>query len=138
MLDNKGSTFPATLIYLAYIQSANPSLVFPVAQSQCLVLAKQNHLDEALVSQFIRCMGVYPVGSLVELGSNTLAIVDTKNAKDPTKPLVRAFYDAQEQHYVEGKKIDLEKEDDFIVKGVRADDFDLDMNKIVEFLMMDG
>ena len=37
-----------------------------------------------------------------------------------------------------GFDIDLAKNKDFIVKGVRADDFNLDMNKIIEFLLMEG
>ena len=101
-------------------------------------LAQQNHLDISLVDQFIKCMGVYPVGSLVELSSNKLAIVERKNQGNPTKPRVRTFYDAEKNHYEMAKDIDLSDDDDFIVKGVRADDFDLDMNKIIEFLLMEG
>ena len=83
-------------------------------------------------------MGVYPVGSLVELGSNKLAIVEEKNTKDPIRPKVRSFYSTNDNEYVITEDIDLADTEDFIVKGVRADDFDLDMNKIVEFLLMQG
>lgn len=96
------------------------------------------HLDKRLVNLFINCMGVFPVGSLVELNSNKLAIVEKRNPDDPTKPKVRAFYSAKHHHYVEAKNIDLSREKDFIIKGVRADDFDLDMNKIIEFLLTEG
>jgi len=101
-------------------------------------LAQQEQLDISLVDQFIKCMGVYPVGSLVELNSNKLAIVERKNQGNPTKPKVRSFYDAERNHYEMTKNIDLSDDEDFIVKGVRADDFDLDMNKIIEFLLMEG
>lgn len=101
-------------------------------------LAKENHLDSALVDQFIKCMGVYPVGSLVELGSNKIAIVETRNQDDPIRPKVRSFYNANFKRYVMTEDIDLSKESDYIVKGVRADDFDLDMNRIIEFLLMEG
>jgi len=101
-------------------------------------LAKSNHLDARLVDQFIKCMGVYPVGSLVELSSNKLAIVESKNEGDPTNPTVRSFYSADKHCYENSEEIDLSKKEDFIVKGVRADDFDLDMNKIIEFLLMEG
>ncbi|MEW6989144.1 HD-GYP domain-containing protein [Colwelliaceae bacterium 6441] len=101
-------------------------------------LADKNHLDKRLVDQFIKCMGVYPVGSLVELNSNKVAIVEQKNESDPTNPKVRSFYNAEQNHYIMAKDIDLSKDNDFIVKGVRADDFDLDMNKIIEFLLMEG
>jgi len=101
-------------------------------------LAKKDHLDQRLVHLFIKCMGVYPVGSLVELSSNKLAIVESRNDGDPTNPKVRSFYNAQDSRYVMTEDIDLSSDDDFIVKGVRADDFDLDMNKIIEFLLMEG
>ncbi|NQZ21641.1 MAG: HD-GYP domain-containing protein [Colwellia sp.] len=101
-------------------------------------LATKNHLDQRLVDLFIKCMGVYPVGSLVELGSNKLAIVESRNDGDPTNPKVRSFYNAEHGRYVMAEDIDLANNDDFIVKGVRADDFDLDMNKIIEFLLMEG
>ncbi|MGB1197586.1 MAG: HD-GYP domain-containing protein [Thalassotalea sp.] len=101
-------------------------------------LSESGHLDKRLVSLFINCMGVFPVGSLVQLNSNKLAIVEKRNAKDPTKPKVRSFYSAKHHHYVEAKNIDLSKANDFIIKGVRADDYDLDMNKIVDFLLTEG
>ena len=101
-------------------------------------LAQKNHLDSRLVDLFIKCMGVYPVGSLVELSSNKLAIVESRNDGDPTNPKVRSFYNALDGRYVMAEDIDLSSDEDFIVKGVRADDFDLDMNKIIEFLLMEG
>lgn len=101
-------------------------------------LAKSNHLDATLVDQFIKCMGVYPVGALVKLGSNKLAIVESKNADDPTNPFVRSFYNSEENEYTSSEVINLSEHDDFIVKSVKPDDFNLDMNKIIEFLLMEG
>ena len=101
-------------------------------------LAEQQHLDKRLVDIFIKCLGVYPVGSLVELGSKKLAIVEGRNYDDPIRPKVRSFYSVDDHRYVMTQDIDLSKTEDFIVKGVRADEFDLDMNKIVEFLLMQG
>lgn len=101
-------------------------------------LADNNHLDSRLVNLFIKCMGVYPVGSLVELNSNKIAIVEQRNQDDPTNPKVRSFYNKKHGRYIMTEDVDLAKEEDFIVKGVRADDYDLDMNKIVEFLLMEG
>ena len=40
--------------------------------------------------------------------------------------------------YLETQDIDLTDTDDFIVKSVRAEEFDLDMNTIIEMLLMDG
>lgn len=104
-----------------------------------LELAKMNHLDTTLVNQFIKCMGVYPVGSLVKLSSERLAIVGDRNPDTPTKPKVKAFFSLRQNTFVPTTEIDLSKSDnDEIERGVRAEDFDLDMNKITEFIMMQG
>ncbi len=101
-------------------------------------LGEAGELDLQLVDKFIHCMGVYPVGSLVELSSHRLAIVEQRNAGEPIKPKVRAFYNVNSRHYTMAEDVDLTKCDETIIKGARADEFDLDMNKIVEFLMMQG
>ena len=101
-------------------------------------LVKENHLDSELVEQFINCVGAFPVGSLVQLNSRKLAVVEQRNTEDPTNPTVRSFYSVKLRHYLNTQDIDLSKSDDFIVKGVRADDFDLDMKTITEMLLMEG
>ncbi|WP_286234668.1 HD-GYP domain-containing protein [Thalassotalea sediminis] len=101
-------------------------------------LAEQEHLDSKLVAQFIQCMGVYPVGSLVELNSGKIAIVEEIQPEDLISPKVKAFYSAKHHHFIETKYIDLAKSEDFIVKGVRPDDLNLDMNKIIEELLIEG
>jgi ribosomal protein L5 len=83
-------------------------------------------------------MGVYPIGSLVELSSNKLAIVEAVNEQNPTKPKVRSFYSQENNSYENTENIDLSLDKHTIVKGVRADDFDLDMNKIIEFILNEG
>jgi len=126
--------FDALTAHRCYKEGYSHIKAFSILRS----LAAKEHLDKRLVDLFIKCMGVYPVGSLVELSSNKLAIVEQRNQEDPTNPKVRSFYSAELNRYVMAQDIDLAKNDDYIVKGVRADDFDLDMNKIIEFLLMDG
>jgi len=102
-------------------------------------LAQNNHLDALLVDTFIKCMGVYPVGALVQLDSNRLAIVERQNCQDPIHPSVKPFYCLQPKHFEAAKGIDLSvSTDEHIVKCVRADDFDLDMDLIIEFLAHEG
>ena len=61
-------------------------------------------------------MGVYPVGSLVELGSKRLAIVESRNKEDPIRPKVRSFFNVNDNRYVMTEDIDLTQTEDFIVK----------------------
>jgi HD-GYP domain-containing protein (c-di-GMP phosphodiesterase class II) len=101
-------------------------------------LALQGKLMLRLVDLFIKCLGVYPVGTLVELNSQHLAIVESHNHDDPINPRVRCFYNTEKNRYILTKDIDLAKEADFIIRGVKADEFDLEMNSIIEFLLMEG
>lgn len=113
---------------------------FPHAKAFAILreLAQQEHLDATLVDHFIKCVGVFPVGSLVQLESKKLALVKERNDGDPTNPKVHSFYSVKLNNYLNKQNIDLSTCDDFIVKGVRAEEFDLDMNKIVEMLLTEG
>lgn len=98
-------------------------------------MANNGDLDKKLVDEFIRCMGVYPVGSLVLLSSKHLAVVEGKTPGDPTHPKVNVFYDLENKKFENPVHIDLAKvSNDEIVKCTRPDDFDLDMGSIMDFL----
>lgn len=101
-------------------------------------LAKQGQLDNELVDHFIKCVGVFPVGSLVQLKSNKLALVQVRNDKDPTNPQVHSFYSVELNQFLNKQEIDLSGSEDSIVKSVRAEEFDLDMKQIVDMLLMEG
>jgi len=101
-------------------------------------LAQQEHLDVDLVDHFIKCIGVFPVGSLVQLNSKKLAMIEERNDSNPVKPKVRSFYCVTADGFIDAEEIDLTQAEDAIEKGVCAEEFNLDMNKIVEMLMMDG
>ena len=51
-----------------------------------------HHLDGDLVQQYIRALGIYPVGSLVRLSGGRLAIV-VEQGEDLLRPTVRVVYD---------------------------------------------
>ena len=52
----------------------------------------KGHFDTGLLQTFIRSVGIYPVGSLVRLASDRLALVLEQDDSDLTRPLVRIFY----------------------------------------------
>ncbi|RGP39419.1 hypothetical protein BPTFM16_02939 [Altererythrobacter insulae] len=78
------------------------------------------------------------MGSLVLLKSNKLALVKARNDKDPINPQVHSFYSVNLNQFLNKEEIDLSGSEDSIVKGVRAEEFALDMNKIVDMLLMEG
>ncbi|PKH07943.1 HD-GYP domain-containing protein [Moritella sp. Urea-trap-13] len=101
-------------------------------------LGQDGQLDLSLVNAFIKCMGVYPVGSLVKLNSNRLAIVEGYNQADPIRPKVNSFYSLDKGDFEHSNQIDLSVVDDGIAQSVRADDFNLDMEEIMRFLVSEA
>jgi HD-GYP domain-containing protein (c-di-GMP phosphodiesterase class II) len=56
------------------------------------MMSWQGHFDPRLLSAFVASIGIFPVGGLVRLHSNRLAVVVGSNEESPTSPPVRAFY----------------------------------------------
>jgi putative nucleotidyltransferase with HDIG domain len=52
------------------------------------VISQKGHLDHAIVQRFIQVVGVYPVGSVVELNTGETAIVRRLNHEAPLAPEV--------------------------------------------------
>ncbi len=69
------------------------------------------HFDGKLVQQFIRCVGIYPVGSLVNLESGYLAVVLSHSDKSLMQPLVRIVYNARKRSLVDTYDVDLATSD---------------------------
>jgi HD-GYP domain-containing protein (c-di-GMP phosphodiesterase class II) len=65
-----------------------------------------SHLDGDLVQQFVRALGIYPVGSLVRLSSGLLAVV-TEQGEDLLRPSVRVIFDADRRMKVQPRELDL-------------------------------
>ena len=64
----------------------------------------------ALVEQFIQCIGVYPVGSVVELNSGEVAIVIAQNMVRRMQPRIMVVKDAKGDRMTPYKMLDLMKE----------------------------
>ena len=66
--------------------------------------------DPALVSAFVKTVGIYPVGTLVLLESGHLGVVEQLNPENMLTPLVRIFYHtARQQYLTEPVDIDLSR-----------------------------
>ena len=89
-------------------------------------------LDQSLVQQFIKCLGVYPVGSLVLLSNDRLAMV-LEQKDSPLTPRVKVFYSVRNNHYLTPKDIDLSSDKTVsITKAVVASDYKIDVNTFFE------
>ncbi len=91
------------------------------------------HLDQTLVHRFIRSMGIYPVGSLVKLKSQRLAVVIEASETDQRLPLVKVIYNTSSQHYLPVEIIDLSKPttQDEILQAVDPARFGIRLNDFI-------
>lgn len=74
--------------------------------------------EPKLLQVFIRCLGVYPPGTIVELSNGVIGMVATVNTASPTKPVL-VIYDASVPKD-EAILIDMERETELaIVRSIR-------------------
>jgi len=73
------------------------------------------HFDEKLVHQFMRTIGIYPVGTLVRLESGRLGVVIEQTEGNLLAPRVRAFFSTRSNVYIPPEVLDLARGADRIV-----------------------
>lgn len=88
-----------------------------------------SHLDPTLLREFIRCVGVFPVGSLVELTDRHLAII-LENGSNPLRPLVRMVMHLDTRRAMSPRDVNLAESDlrivdfaDFKTYGIHLSDY---------------
>ena len=65
------------------------------------------HFDTRVFNAFVKSVGIYPVGSLVRLASERLAVILEPGVDSLLKPTVRAFYSIRSREKVLPQTIDL-------------------------------
>lgn len=79
----------------------------PFEALQMLYDWRKDYFHEELVEQFIQCLGIYPVGTLVELNSGEVAIVLAHNRIRRLKPRVMVILDPDKKPYSSPIMLDL-------------------------------
>lgn len=69
--------------------------------------SKQGRLDPSAVSSLISLLGVYPVGSCVQLTNKEKALVIETHPDHPKYPKIKVFYDISDLAHAQAKVVDL-------------------------------
>ncbi|MCJ2183404.1 HD domain-containing protein, partial [Novosphingobium sp. 1949] len=77
------------------------------AEAMHTLMGLHTALDEDILARFKEALGVYPVGSFVELRSRRIALVVDQSPSDPDLPTVRAFYSLETGKHIQGQTIAL-------------------------------
>jgi len=98
---------------------------------------KDGSFDRQLVEQFIKYMGVYPIGSLVELNTGQVGVVSAFNEKRHLYPTVLLLLDENKKPYQQQKIINLasaswdnDSKRPRVAKVVDPNSFDLEISSI--------
>jgi len=83
-------TFGALTLQRPYADDISPSSALGILYKQ-----RGTNFHPALVEQFIQCVGVFPVGSVVELNTGEVGIVIAQNPLRRLKPRVMVVLDAK-------------------------------------------
>jgi putative nucleotidyltransferase with HDIG domain len=65
------------------------------------------NFDKELVEQFIKCLGIYPIGSMVQLNTGQTGIVVSASEKSRLRPIVLLLINSKGEHYNRPKLINL-------------------------------
>lgn len=114
--------------------------MLPIQAFKVLTKESPAKYDAELVQEFIRCMGIHPVGTVVKLKSNKLAMVTQLNPKDPLRPCVKAFYSITGKHHIETKDIDLAAAhvEDEIEMSIKPEDFKINFVRFFKEAIVQG
>lgn len=83
----------------------NPALAKSPYEALSLMFAQQRHLfDQSILRRFIKCLGIYPPGSIIRLSDQRLATVLSTNPQQPLRPFVQLINDNDDE---EGLVIDM-------------------------------
>jgi len=81
----------------------------PTAALGRLLEWSKYHFDPELVRIYIKCVGIYPTGSLVRLENGRLGVVIEQHEEKMMQPKVRVIYHAENKRYLAPEVIDLSK-----------------------------
>jgi len=103
----------------------------PIKAFKILISESPNAFDKTLVEQFIQCLGIYPVGTLVKLNSGKIGLISKLNKNKPLQPFVRVFYNIRLKQAISMEEVDLSKPkyNDQIESCVKPEEFNLDLTK---------
>ncbi len=99
----------------------------PTQTLKKLIEWSPGHFNRDLVQHFIRCLGIYPMGSLVELESGLLGIV-IEASEDMLRPKLRIIYNAKYDRYERPHDIDMVKaKNDRIINAALPAQYKIDL-----------
>ncbi|CAG2129137.1 HD-GYP domain-containing protein [Cupriavidus plantarum] len=87
----------------------------PARAMEYIAVRVDTLFDRRVFKAFTRTVGIYPIGTVLRLRSNRLAVVCGQNENEPLRPRVMAFYSVSESVAQPPQLIDLTQSDETVV-----------------------
>lgn len=112
--------------------------ICPAAALRMMLQWSESHFEVGLVQDFMRCVGCYPIGSLVKLESGRLGIVVEQHECNLLTPQVNVFYDTNKNVSIPTRLVDVSKPlgsggADRIVSYETAEQWNIDPTQLSPF-----
>ncbi len=93
------------------------------------------HFNKELANDFIRCIGMYPVGTCVVLADGRSGVV-IGSTEDMTRPIVQILYDEKKQKQLAPFTVDLSQTNDTIASYSDTRRFGLTYNQLLRKFLL--
>ena len=104
-----------------------------------------NDFGKELMQEFIRCIGIYPVGSMVELKTGAVGIVLTNDPSNKLRPVVMLLRDPKGKEYLPRRYVSLSVQDELDKTGkwtvsriVDPRNYGINMQQLASQEVLDG
>jgi putative nucleotidyltransferase with HDIG domain len=88
-----------------YQKKLQPDIVL-----QKMYIWKDANFESTLVERLIKCLGIYPIGTVVELNTGEIAVVKSTNHSNPLQPTLLLLFDEDRAQVPEPYEVDLRNE----------------------------
>lgn len=110
----------------------------PFAATSILYKQSDKRYDRYLVTEFIRMIGIYPVGSFVKLNNDFYAIIISVNEDHKLEPIIEIIADPDKTPLTRKVAVDLSKKKKYkgvelaIAKGISDSELNIKMQSFIE------
>jgi len=92
--------------------------LLPTEVLKILYLRGADYFGAGLVDSFIRSIGIYPIGSLVELNTGEVGLVTSVNQSDLVRPNILVVFDKDKSLYDRPFGVDLQNDGKMFITGI--------------------